>query len=202
MVYDRLLERRISGRERPDHVVLVLTETDLLRADGFETLDRFLGWCRGLEIPRVRVNVDVLDADDAIVDAVRTGLSDLDESPAVATHDGELDGSAGEGDYVVSVGIGGRSEFVGSLRALAAEVAEGAISPEDVEGEDVERHLRHDGEPDVVIKTGGQHLTDFMIWQSVYSELYFTDVNWQNFRRRDLLRSIRDYQDRERRFGR
>jgi undecaprenyl diphosphate synthase len=44
-------------------------------------------------------------------------------------------------------------------------------------------------------------LTDFLIWQAVYSELYFTEVNWANFRRMDLLRAIRDYQKRQRRHG-
>jgi undecaprenyl diphosphate synthase len=53
-----------------------------------------------------------------------------------------------------------------------------------------------------VIKTGGDHLTDFLIWQSVYSELFFSDVNWPLFRRLDLLRALRDYQSRARRFGR
>ncbi len=55
--------------------------------------------------------------------------------------------------------------------------------------------------PDLVIKTGGQHLTDFLIWLSVYSELFFSDVNWKYFRRIDFLRALRDFQFRERRFG-
>jgi undecaprenyl diphosphate synthase len=52
-----------------------------------------------------------------------------------------------------------------------------------------------------VIKTGGYHLTDFLIWQSVYSELFFSDVNWKLFRKIDFLRALRDYQARVRRFG-
>jgi len=55
--------------------------------------------------------------------------------------------------------------------------------------------------PDLVIKTGGQHLTDFLIWQSVYSEIFFSDVNWKFFRKVDFLRILRDFQARERRFG-
>jgi undecaprenyl diphosphate synthase len=57
-------------------------------------------------------------------------------------------------------------------------------------------------EPDLVIKTGAERLSDFAIWQSVYSELYFTDVNWRDFRRRDYLRAVLDFQNRQRRFGR
>jgi undecaprenyl diphosphate synthase len=54
----------------------------------------------------------------------------------------------------------------------------------------------------MILKTGGYHLTDFLIWQSVYSELFFSDVNWKYFRKTDFLRALRDYQARKRRFGR
>jgi undecaprenyl diphosphate synthase len=53
-----------------------------------------------------------------------------------------------------------------------------------------------------VIKTGAERLSDFMIWQSVYAELHFTDVNWRDFRKRDFLRAFKEYQERSRRFGR
>jgi undecaprenyl diphosphate synthase len=53
-----------------------------------------------------------------------------------------------------------------------------------------------------VIRAGGKRLSDFMIWQAAYSELYFTDVNWLEMRKIDFLRAIRDCQRRERRFGR
>ncbi|MGB4051813.1 MAG: undecaprenyl diphosphate synthase family protein, partial [Methanoculleus sp.] len=56
-------------------------------------------------------------------------------------------------------------------------------------------------EPDLVIKTGADHLTDFLIWQSVYSELFFLDVNWALLRKVDFLRALRDFQSRARRFG-
>ena len=72
----------------------------------------------------------------------------------------------------------------------------------EVDEDVVESELVFPAEPDLVIKTGAERLSDFMIWQSVYSELYFTDVNWRNFRRRDYLRALRDFQRRQRRFGR
>ncbi|WP_269850430.1 undecaprenyl diphosphate synthase family protein [Methanosarcina horonobensis] len=52
-----------------------------------------------------------------------------------------------------------------------------------------------------MIRSGGQKLSDFLVWQSVYSELYFTDVNWNNVRKIDLMRVIRDFQKRQRRYG-
>ena len=65
----------------------------------------------------------------------------------------------------------------------------------------IESYLTFKYTPDVVIKSGGDHLTDFLIWQSVYSELFFSDVNWKYFRKVDFLRILRDYQSRIRRFG-
>ena len=82
-----------------------------------------------------------------------------------------------------------------------ASLAKEGVSSDEVDEAAIERHLRFKVSPDFVIKTGGSHLTDFLIWQSVYSELFFTDVNWNRFRRVDFLRALRDFQSRERRFG-
>ena len=73
--------------------------------------------------------------------------------------------------------------------------------PEEIDGTAIENHLRFKVSPDFVIKTGRSHLTDFLLWQSVYSELFFTDINWNKFRRVDFLRALRDFQSRKRRFG-
>ena len=75
------------------------------------------------------------------------------------------------------------------------------LDPGDINENVIESHLRFKSEPDIVIRAGGKRLTDFLIWQSVYSELYFTDVNWLDFMKVDFLRVIRDYQKRQRRFG-
>jgi undecaprenyl diphosphate synthase len=75
------------------------------------------------------------------------------------------------------------------------------LLPEEVDEQTFERYLTFPYTPDLVIKTGGYHLTDFLIWQSVYSELFFSDVNWKWFRKIDFIRILRDYQARKRRFG-
>jgi undecaprenyl diphosphate synthase len=80
-------------------------------------------------------------------------------------------------------------------------MAEEQVPPEEVTEEKVESYLTFKYTPDLVIKSGGDHLTDFLIWQSVYSELFFLDVNWDLFRRVDFLRALRDFQARKRRFG-
>jgi undecaprenyl diphosphate synthase len=101
----------------------------------------------------------------------------------------------------VSIGLGGKHEFTAAVRSLAEEVESGAVDPDGVTEEAIEKRLVFQEEPDLVIKTGAERLSDFMIWQSVYSELYFTDVNWRNFRKRDYLRAVKEFQDRTRRFG-
>ena len=81
------------------------------------------------------------------------------------------------------------------------DVSSGKIDENDINEKLVESHLIFKSEPDLFIRTGEARLSEFLIWQAVYSELYFTDVNWEDFRKIDLLRAIRDYQYRQRRFG-
>jgi undecaprenyl diphosphate synthase len=100
-------------------------------------------------------------------------------------------------DVEVAVGKSGRDEIVACIRAMA----DAGLSPEDIDEKTFERYLTFRYTPDLVIKTGGYHLTDFLIWQSVYSELFFSDVNWKLFRRIDFFRALRDYQERVRKFG-
>ena len=102
----------------------------------------------------------------------------------------------------VSLGYGGKREVTEAFRGLLREVEEGKLSPEEIDEKAIESRLRFSQKPDLVIRAGGKQLSDFMIWQAAYSELYFTDVNWPGLRRIDFLRAIRDYQGRERRFGR
>jgi undecaprenyl diphosphate synthase len=81
-------------------------------------------------------------------------------------------------------------------------MARDGIPPEQVDEHLLESYLTFKYAPDIVVKSGGDHLTDFLIWQSVYSEIFFSDVNWKFFRKVDFLRILRDYQSRVRRFGR
>ncbi|MCK5661774.1 MAG: undecaprenyl diphosphate synthase family protein, partial [Methanosarcinales archaeon] len=102
----------------------------------------------------------------------------------------------------ISVGVGGKYELTKTTSQIMEKIQNGECQPEDITPELIESHLLFKHEPDMVIRSGGKQLTDFLIWQSAYSELYFTDVSWINFRYIDLLRAIRDYQKRKRKFGR
>ena len=105
--------------------------------------------------------------------------------------------------YTNSLGFffGALTKFLG-FHANNGEGKVMGLAPYGERNEEIERRLVFQSSPDLVIKTGAERLSDFLIWQSVYSELYFTDVNWRDFRRRDFLRAVREYQERQRRFGR
>ena len=113
-------------------------------------------------------------------------------------HQGDTEEVSGDGmEVVVAIGKSGREEITACIRRLAEE----RIPPDKIDDALLESHLTFRYNPDIVIKSGGDHLTDFLIWQSVYSELFFSDVNWEHFRKLDFLRILRDYQSRIRRFG-
>jgi short-chain Z-isoprenyl diphosphate synthase len=108
----------------------------------------------------------------------------------------------------VAVGYGGRQEIVDAVQNLLRErLANGTsldAAIEEVTSDNVGKYLyTYDlPDPDLIIRTSGEvRLSGFLLWQSAYSEFYFCDAYWPAFRRIDLLRAIRSYQQRERRFG-
>lgn len=109
----------------------------------------------------------------------------------------------------IAIAYGGREEIADAVRALIREKIELGATLETIGGEitpeAVDRHLYTAGlpEPDLIIRTSGEvRLSGFLLWQSVHSEFYFSDVNWPDFRKVDFLRAIRAFQQRARRFGR
>ena len=199
-LYDRYLAARTRhGGDPPRSVALVVTERDLLERGAYGTLASFLGWAFDAGAERVAVYVSVLD--EAAVPTIRRQLADVD-APRPLSVRGPGDHEPADTPIQLSVGLGGKAEFAGAVRRVAARVAEGELDSDAVDHDTIEAELVFPWAPDLVIKTGAERLSDFMIWQSVYSELYFTDVNWRDFRRRDYLRAVRDYQKRQRRFGR
>jgi len=109
----------------------------------------------------------------------------------------------------VAIGYGGRQEIVDAVRALLTKkLADGATPEQMIEAvtvEGISENLYTSGQPDpdLVIRTSGeQRLSGFLLWQSAYSEMWFTEAHWPAFRRVDFLRALRDYTRRERRFGR
>ncbi|KRB44544.1 MAG: isoprenyl transferase [Pseudomonadota bacterium] len=104
----------------------------------------------------------------------------------------------------VAFNYGGRADLVDAARALATDVAEGRITADDITDELLEAKLSTGGlpAPDLVIRTSGeQRLSNFLLWESAYSEFVFQDVLWPDFTPRHLAEGIAEYQKRERRYG-
>ena len=200
-LYDRYLalRHRFHDADPPDHVAVVITERDLLEQGAYATLSKFLGWAFEYGAARVTVSVSVLD--EAVVPTLARELRAVDAPRAVAVR-GPKDTERADAPVRINIGLGGKREFAAAVRSVAESVDAGEIVPDDVDADRIEEQLVFDDEPDLLIKTGAERLSDFLIWQSVYAELYFTDVNWRDFRRRDYLRAVLDYQNRQRRFGR
>ncbi|MFW6018817.1 MAG: undecaprenyl diphosphate synthase family protein [Halapricum sp.] len=200
-LYDRYLAARIrrSDASLPESVAVVLTERDLLEKGSYETLERCWRWAFEYGAEHVLVYVSVLD--EQAVPTLQRQFDDVDAPRPIAVRDPGDDRQA-DAPIQVSIGLGGKHEFATAVQGLAEEVAAGELDPGDVDESEIEKRLVFPTAPDLVLKTGAERLSDFMIWQSVYSELYFTDVNWRDFRKRDYLRALRDYQTRQRRFGR
>jgi undecaprenyl diphosphate synthase len=97
-----------------------------------------------------------------------------------------------------------RWEITDAVKSIASKVKEGVIQPEDINQDFISSHLETSGMPDpeLLIRTSGEYrISNFLLWQIAYSELYFTDKLWPDFRKEDLYEAIIDFQSRERRFG-
>ncbi len=104
-----------------------------------------------------------------------------------------------------ALSYGGRQEIAEAARALAIEVAEGRLNPDDINEKTLAAKLQtaHMRDPDLIIRTSGEfRLSNFMLWQAAYSELYVTQTLWPEFDKDELLSAFRHYASRERRFGR
>lgn len=104
----------------------------------------------------------------------------------------------------IAVNYGGRQEILRAVKQLTAKVAAGELAPEFLEEMHVEQELYTKGQPmpDLIIRTSGEkRLSNFLLWQSAYSELVFTDTLWPDFTRDDFDAAIEEYHNRNRRFG-
>ena len=107
--------------------------------------------------------------------------------------------------YNLAVAYGGREEILNAIKAIAADVRDGKIDVDDITEElfSSKLYTADMPDPDLILRTSGEErISNFLLWQLAYSELYFVDVYWPGFRKIDFLRAIRSYQLRQRRFGR
>ena len=107
-------------------------------------------------------------------------------------------------DLTLALSYGGRSEIVQAVQSLAQEVAAGLLAPEDIDAALFSRYLFTAGmpDPDLIIRTSGEYrLSNFLLWQSAYTELYVTETLWPDFREDEFRKALDSYQHRDRRFG-
>jgi len=105
---------------------------------------------------------------------------------------------------ILALSYGGRDEIAAAARRMVSDGLTGRITPEKVTKELCADYLYTAGlpDPDLLIRTGGEYrISNFLLWQMAYTEFYFTEVLWPDFRDRHLLKAVDDYQKRERRFG-
>jgi undecaprenyl diphosphate synthase len=106
---------------------------------------------------------------------------------------------------VLALSYGGRAEIVDAVRAITREVKAGQIDVADVDEKLISRHLYTQGipDPDLLIRTSGEmRVSNFLLWQISYAEMYVTDTLWPDFRKAELMKALDDYSKRHRRFGR
>jgi undecaprenyl diphosphate synthase len=104
----------------------------------------------------------------------------------------------------VALNYSGRAEIIEACRSLVAECVHAGRDPAELSESDFERHLFTSQlpDPDLLIRTSGEmRVSNFLLWQIAYSELYLTRILWPDFRRADLFEAIVEYQKRERRYG-
>ena len=104
----------------------------------------------------------------------------------------------------IALSYGGRQEIISAARRLAAQVVKGDLDPQEIDDRAFEAELETAGlpDPDLIIRTSGeQRISNFLIWQSAYSELVFVDKLWPDFGEADLEAAIREFQSRDRRYG-
>jgi len=106
---------------------------------------------------------------------------------------------------VLAISYGSREEITEAVRAIAQAVKKGELDPQDIDEDVVARHLgtAHIPDPDLLIRTSGEmRLSNFLLWQLAYTELYITETLWPEFGEEELLQALLYYRQRQRRFGR
>jgi len=107
-------------------------------------------------------------------------------------------------DYVVNFAMayGGREEIVDAIKKIGRKIEAGEITDAEINEELVNKNVYMKDEPDFIIRTGGDHRTsNFLIWQSWYSEWFFLEKTWPEFEKEDLITCMNEFMQRERRFG-
>ena len=141
-----------------------------------------------------RMCVRVLGEKSRLDEDIRTRIAELEE--ATKNNDGL--------HFQIAINYGGRDEIVRAARKIAQAAAEGRLAPEDITEDTISNLLDTAGvpEPDLLIRTcNEQRLSNFLLWQSAYTEFYITSVPWPDFTKAELIKAVEAYNHRERKLG-
>ncbi|HOO53653.1 MAG TPA: undecaprenyl diphosphate synthase family protein [Methanothrix sp.] len=202
-VREKLLEKEIKRGEVP-YCIAVVVSTGAIDNLWRRKVGDVANWCISLGVREMtlfseRVGPESFEA----FEEMAKELSDLPANGSILFEDEEISfGKGGPLDLVISIGRGGKAEVTEAIRSVLEDVRSGVLDPEEIDEAAIEAKLRLQQRPDLMIRLGGKELSNFMIWQSAYSELYFIDRSWDRLEKVEFLRAVRDYQRRERRFGR
>lgn len=162
-----------------------------------DTLMKLLVSSLKKELPTLQKNNIALRAVGALDLLPKTAQKELQEV-IKATKDND------HMNLTLALSYSSREELISVIKNIAVQVKDGSLSLEDIDAETINKNLYTNFMPDVdlLIRTSGeQRISNFLLWQIAYAELYFTEVLWPDFRKEHLIEAFQNYQDRERRFG-
>jgi undecaprenyl diphosphate synthase len=198
-IYEKRLEREVRKGNLPEHVMIVTDQNEF--ENNYTNFLKLVGWCDRFRIAELTICLRLYNRNgvERLVSRIKSWLNAHPLKIVTKSSTLEMNGSKSlKLNFIL--GYGGRAEITDAIREIAEAVKDGEVSPEEVDEDEIERHLRIKNSPDLIIRAG-EEIPDFLIWQSIYSELYFLDTN-SGLRYIDFLRCMREYQRRERRFGR
>ena len=144
--------------------------------------------------PKNNMRVRILGSRDGLSEEIRALIDELEETTKIYT----------KINFQIAINYGSRDEILRAVRKIAADTAGGTLKTEDITAETFSSYLdtRDIPDPDLLIRTSGEsRISNFLLWQLAYTELYFTDVPWPAFTKKELTKAIEDYNTRQRRFG-
>lgn len=150
-----------------------------------------------MEVPRMmrnNIRFNVIGNRTDLPDDVAAGLDEAMKTTSV---------NSGM-TLTLALSYGSRQELLQAAKGVAADIKCGKLSPEDLTEDSFSQYLYTSNlpDPDLLVRTSGEmRISNFLLWQLAYTELYFTDINWPDFNKDELYKALADYQQRERRFG-
>ena len=190
---------RICGEIGVRHLTLYTFSTENWRRPPREVgaLMKLLLKTINIEIKELHTNnvcFTIIGALDMLPEQTRRGLQ---EGVQLTKHNTGL-------NLCLALNYGSRQEIIDATKSLAKKVQSGVMAPEEINEDQFSKELytRNMPDPDLLVRTSGEsRLSNFLLWQNAYTEIYMTDTYWPDFREKQLIDAIYDFQLRERRFG-